>query len=149
MASTEAAMMGKPSIVCGYAKEEMDRLVPKEYRMPTNYVDPENLGKMIKKLITDTKLRRESGLKMKEFFENNANGHKSAQNFIKAVNGEFDHLLVAPDYIKYFWGTCANKKTRLKRINSVIKEKGISGLCLDDKPTLLRSLLDFLNEQRI
>ena len=145
-ASTEAAMMGKPSIVCGYAKKEMDILVPEEFRMPTNYVNPENLGEMIKKLVTNTKFRRESGLKMKKFFENNSNAVKSAQNFIKAINGKFDHLLVSPDRIKYFWGTCANKKTRLKRIKSVIKEKGISGLCLDDKPLLEKSLLAFLSK---
>ena len=55
-ASTEATMMGKPSIVCGYAKKEMDILVPEEFRMPTNYVNPENLGEMIKKLVTNTKI---------------------------------------------------------------------------------------------
>ena len=36
--------------------------------MPTN-CKPENLGEMIKKLVTNTKFRRESGLKMKKFLK--------------------------------------------------------------------------------
>ena len=147
VASTEAAMMGKPAVVCGYGLKEMNRLIPQEFRMPTNFVEPANLSKMLIKLITNPKYREQSALKMQRFYKEKTNNKNVARNFVKAINGDFNNLLVLSENINYFLGAGADKKIIISQIQSVVDFAGISGLCLNDNPNLLNNFQKFLNKQ--
>ncbi|MCG8544523.1 MAG: hypothetical protein MJE12_09970, partial [Alphaproteobacteria bacterium] len=57
--ATEAVVLGRPAIVAGYGREELDRFVPKDAVLPALYCHPNDFGALLEKMVADPAYRAE------------------------------------------------------------------------------------------
>ncbi|MCW1966981.1 MAG: hypothetical protein KIH69_002520 [Anaerolineae bacterium] len=144
--ATEAAWFGKPAIVGGYAKEELDRFVIPEDRPPTHYCHPDEIEHAIEKLITDTTYRLSLGKRAYEFVSTRWTPKQVAGNILKLIKEDYpQHWLFDPKELTFAHGGCMPDDMAKHMVKALIELDGVEALCLSDKPQLEALFIEFAN----
>lgn len=138
---TEAAMLGKATVVGGYAADE-DFGVPAECIPPAIRTRPELLVETLAEVI-DSKRYRKVGASALSFVRDRLGQKAVASRFMKLLEDGSGLGMVDPAGIRYFHGWGFPKEAHKKYLGDFIGKFGIEALCLDDKPELRRLMLDF------
>ena len=139
---TEAAFLGKPTLVAGeYAAYIEDEVSP-EYIAPSEFVLPKDLKKAAIRLIEDENYRKSLGKKAKEYVERNCTCKIVAEKYMRLINDDVpESWMMNPANIRYLWGGGAPIQKVKENVQAYIQKYGESALCVDDKPILRRKYL--------
>ena len=146
---TEAAINRVPTVTSGYfasyAKEILGELMP-----PSCYCVPDNLEKELRDLIDNKEKRISLGKKAYEFVTENWSTEQVVQKFVQIINNDVpDDWYYDPYICEYPYGEGISK-TDLKRvIKRLIKEVGLNGLYINDKPKLLNKYMQLCDEKNV
>lgn len=141
--ATEAAWMGKPVIICGYAVELWEKILPPELRPPTCYVHPDKLSDAIRQLATDAQYRKDLGRRAQQFVQERWHPAKIAQRYLDLAQGNVRaEWLCDPATIDYIHGCCVSESDLREMIRQVLEIGGPGALQLDDKPALRDKLIE-------
>lgn len=148
MFSLEAAMLGKPSIVCGYGKKELDRFIPEEAVVPTYFCHPDELEQAIEKLVQDRAFREELAKRAKSFAERRASAPAVAERLLRVATGNAPaNWFFDPHDLNYFQGLGGTEEQIRETIRRLIAYGGVEALQVGDKPELEQRLVAFANDK--
>lgn len=137
--ATEAAFLGKPTIVGGYYSDYVMKDYEAKYIPPSLFCHPDKLEESIEKLIKQEKYRKYLGARAQSFVQRNWRPKKVAERFIRILTGNIPmDWNYDPREIKYLNGYGLSEKRLKKILQSIIRKKGIKALGLSDKPELER-----------
>ncbi|MDB6058319.1 MAG: putative aminotransferase, class-II [Verrucomicrobiales bacterium] len=143
--ATEAAFLGKATVIGTNARDELIKVTPPEMLAPTVLCLPEEIEPTIERLIVDEKLRRTCGEKARRFVETHYGPLNVAENFLKIINGSVPaNWFFDPNSIEYVFGYGYEKADVKKRVHELVQQFGTSALCLDDKPQMRDRFLNLL-----
>jgi hypothetical protein len=140
--AADAAMFGRPTIVSGYAWDELRLVLPEEAFAPSELCSPETLEDAIVRLLTDDEHRIALGARARAFVEGRWSATAVAQRLLDLLDGpapaEWIH---EPSELRYVlgWGQPAERSAELVR--AVVERGGIAALGLSDKPVAERLVL--------
>lgn len=140
----EAGFFGKPAVVAGYGLKNLNRIIPKE-NLPVSVIcHPDELEKIIEKLIVDSEYRKEIGQKTRDFLLNNWSADKIAEKYEKLIQGNIpENWLMDPKEISYIHGYGLPEEKLKSILKEIIEKYGAPALCLSHRPDLERKFLDF------
>ena len=147
--AAEAARLGRPAIVCGYASEEFRRWIAPEALPPTLYCHPGELQDAIRRLATDADFRTDLGRRARAFFDVRCKPRDVATRYLSVLtqavpaDWRFD-----PNAITYVEGCGLAEERARARIAAVLASHGSLGLQLADKPALIQRMTDFATVRR-
>ena len=142
--SVEAMAFGRPAIVCGYGKDELDRFVPKDVAAPTLYTTPDLLIESLEKLVSDENFRNECGKSAYNFSREFSWANLQAKRFLQIAQGKApEQWFFEPKDVRYAAGVAAPEDVIARQIKMVVEKFGPAGLLLDDKPELRDTLIEF------
>ena len=143
----EAAFCGKAAIVGGYFGAIFERHTPKDDIPPTVVCCPDDLYKTCEALIKDASLRRELGVKARNFMVGHWSAAKVAERYLQLAEGQFpSSWLRDPMAVDYVLGAGLSKDAVVEAVRNVVTSAGASGLQLSDKPDLEAKFLRLLQE---
>jgi len=141
----EGACYGKPAVLGGYFSQQIHNYYNDDEIAPAHYVVPEDLKKGIEDLIVNPELRTEIGISAFNFVSRKYSPNKVAQNYLRIFSGnEEKHWYIDPNRIMYYNGSIPQNRLKIV-VSELINLFGDSVLQLNDKPKLLRSLVDFVS----
>lgn len=146
--ASEAAFAGKPVLVGSYAQAEFVQVAEKIGMPTTLFIRPEELEKMIERLIVDRDFRDKCAVEASEFIRRYWSPAAVAGRFLSIINGEtpaewwFD-----PKNLRYLHGWGAPEAKVASYVRKFVDRGGISALQLSDKPELERAFLKFAYER--
>jgi hypothetical protein len=142
--ATEAAFLGKPSVVAGYAESEVRRIFAADKIPPVHYCHPNEIEEAIEQLIVNREYRAELGARAKAFVETNWAPKKVAERYLQLIEGNMPQdWLYDPKDIVYLHGYGLSESSTEKFIKALIQDGGIEALQITDKPELARRFLQF------
>ena len=141
--AVEASWFAKPTVIAGYAAPFFENFsLP-----PTVYCHPDEIEKIIEKLIVNEELRVDIGLKSFEFVRENWAPPKVAEKYLKVINGESPpEWFYDPKTIQYIYGGVISKARAKKIITEVYKLGGRKAFQLSDKPELEQAFVDLVGK---
>lgn len=142
--ATEAAWLGKPTVLGGYATDLWEALLPPEETPPTLYRRPDEIEAAIEKLVVDRDYRLEFGRRARAFVEERWSPRLVAGRYLSLLNGDFpEGWIYDPARIRYLHGCCLPEYRARELVAAVIREGGVRALRLRDKPELERAFVEF------
>lgn len=142
--ATESAWYGKPTIICGYAKNLWNELLVKDAMPPTLYCHPDELEQSIKKLYEDTPYRLQLGQMAFEFVSRRWSPIEVAKRYLDVIDNKIPlEWYYDPVKINYTHGCCISEVVLKEFLKKYITEEGDTSLMLEDKPSLKKSFLEF------
>ncbi len=144
--SSEAALLGVPSIVGGYyaptiRQDNFDVTLP-----PNEFVHPDQFEETIRKMIDDKEHRVKIGEMTKEFIQTNWCPDIVAQKFLKLINDEVPkEWYYNPSDISYIHGGGVSEERLRKVMPQIIEKHGEDSLLLDHNPKLLIAIRKLIN----
>ena len=146
--ATEAAYFGKPSIIAGYAWDEIAAIINPEFLPPSNRCTPEELELKIKSFIEDKALLEDSGNALKLFMENQWNIKNVAKHYIDLIENNInEELLFDPQKVLYIYGSGTSKENLIQHISHIIQVYGRNSLQLSDRSDLEKKFLNLIKSQ--
>ena len=147
--STEAAFFRKPSIVGGYAHDELNRYADKIGFPMATYTTPEDLESMIRRLIDDPKFRRDCGDRAHEFVRSYWEPQAVAGRILTILRDEAEHdWWVDPYSLTYLEGLGTSRGRLRAFLREYIDACGEDALQLADKPMLKQRFLEFASKKQ-
>jgi len=142
--ATEAAFFGKPAVVAGYAREELERAFPPEKRPPVLFCHPEEIEAGIEHLVTDEEARSDLGRRARQFVRSHWAPRKVAEAFLAMIeNRAPQEWFYDPADIRHVRGMGLPEHRCRALVREVIETGGVEALCLSDKPDLERRFVEF------
>lgn len=103
--ATEAAALGKPSVVGGLGWEILNSFVHSGYRPPFFQINPDELKGTLEFLIKNPEAVTKMGLKVKDYIKNNLQAAKVAKRYRTILEDQIDdNWFFDPKNISYMWG---------------------------------------------
>ena len=145
--ATEAASLGKPSVVGGYACDEVLR-IPGTYEPgdfpPVEFCHPDRFEEAVERLIVDVAHRQALGQRAREFVSTNWTPVAVARRYLDLIEGTVpDGWAFDPRRIRYFAGTGMPESVARTGVRRLIEAYGTGALCLLDKPEMEAALVAF------
>lgn len=141
--ATEAVVLGRPVIVAGYGREELDRFVPPEAALPALYAHPDDFATVLEKMVADPVFRAEQR-RNAEKFAPHRHAISVAERFVRLIEGKApDDWFFDAGAIRYLHGVAGHETKIIRRIGQLVDAFGSGALCLDDKPQLRDRLVAF------
>jgi len=142
--AAEAARLGKPSVVCGYAGEEFSRIYPDGCIPPSWYSHPSKLKDSILNLHKNKRNAVELGQEAREFVCELWNAKRVAQRFMRIFEADIpNNWWYDPKNIGYLHGAGLSEERVKEILRGVIKAGGLWGLQISDKQKLQERLVEF------
>ena len=145
--ATEAASLGKPSVVGGYACDDVlaiDGIYPPEDFPPVQFCHPDRIEEAIEQLITDVPYRLELGRRAKAFVTVTWDPVAVAGRYVRMLEGGFPRTsLFDPRQVRYLAGTGMPESVAREGIRRLIDRHGADSLCLSDKPRMEAAFVAF------
>lgn len=143
--ATEAALLGKPSVVAGYAAAGVSRFIAAEDCPPTLYVEPAALKDAIRKMAMDHDFRAQMGSDAKDFVDHRWSIAEIGSRYNQLFSGTIpDSWWCTPEDVEYVHGYGLSEKTLIEIIEGLVSAHGEAALGLDDKPVLKRKYLELI-----
>ena len=145
--ATEAVVLGRPVIVAGYGREELDRFVPAETVLPALYGHPDDFAAVLEKMVADPAFRAEQRRKA-EAFAPRRHAISVAERFVQLIEGKApDDWFFDAGELRYVQGVAGHETQIMRRIGQLVDAFGSGALCLDDKPQLRDRLVAFVQAE--
>ena len=142
MLAIEALSMGKAAVVCGYARDELERWIPADAAPPTIFSHPDELYASLRKLVSDPAYRLAAGRAGREFYERHSKPVRVAERLLAILRQQapaswsFD-----PRDIRYFGGVAGPEERIAETTLRLADTCGPASLCLEDKPQLRDAMI--------
>ena len=144
--AAEAALAGKPAVVCGYYSDFYENDLPEKIRPPSLYCHPRQLKEAIRKLVCDATFRRELGKEAQNFVQSNWSPRKVAERYLLLARGEIpDEWVYSPERNQYFLGMGLEEGALHSLIQDYLRRFGPGGLGLDANLGLREKVVEFSN----
>lgn len=141
--ATEAAFFGKPVIVGGYFSLAAANWIPKGMMPPTVFVHPDDFEDELEKLIVCKELREKVGKACQKFVREKWSIDAVARRIDLIISGHVsDDWWVTPESLNYVDGGAISFERRVGIVREIYERFGEGAFFLDDKPALLKQLLD-------
>lgn len=142
--SSEAAILGKPSINGTYGISELRRFLPHEAVLPTYLIEPEQFLDALKALVADKAAREQLGRSARSFVTARNTQKAVAERLLLIASGAAPQTWYFDPYeIGYVYGVAGSKDEVRRAIVSTLETGGIPALQLDDKPKLRDAIVEF------
>ncbi|HUU09799.1 MAG TPA: glycosyltransferase [Phycisphaerae bacterium] len=142
--ATEAAFFGKPSVVGGYAGEELERFFPPDRRPPVLNRHPDDVAQAVERLVTDEAFRLDLGRRASEFVRTRYAPAAVAAAYLRIIQGDVPpEWLCDPATIRHVRGMGLPEDRCRRLVREVIEAGGVGALQLADKPDLQRRFVEF------
>lgn len=142
--AAEAAALGRPAIVGGYAWDDLRRVTPPELMPPSHLCRPEELADAIRQLAGDRVYRRELGERSRRYVAERWAPSAVARRFLALFAGEApESWWFDPARVEYTRGMGMSERAAAGSIRAVVETSGAAGLGVSDKPDLERRLVAF------
>jgi len=142
--ATEAACLGKASIVGSYYVPYINNDVEKDFIPPSVFCLPEELESKIDFFINNLTQITEIGKESQNFVKNNWDSRIVAKKYLNIVEGKISKKSYFSPYdIEYINGVGSSKSKLKNFLKNYLKKYGEKGLCLDDKPFLIEKIKKF------
>lgn len=138
----EAAWFGRPVVVGGYAADLWRRLLPEAELPPTHYVRPEDFQAEVRRLITDSAMRLESGRRHRQFMDTAWAPAAVAERYLRLLRNDIpsDWWIDVDDALSPFgWGF--PQPLLVEYVTRYIQSGGTAALGLDHVPERERRLV--------
>jgi glycosyltransferase involved in cell wall biosynthesis len=140
--ATEAAMLGKPSVVCGYDLKGLRRHISETMWPPALTSVPEDIEGAIETLAKDEHLRRMLGREAQRFVLESWKAENVAARYSKLLHRQPEELWwLDPLSVTYIYGACQPKSLTVKHMSELVRLYGASVLQIDHRPELLEACL--------
>lgn len=140
--ATEAAWLGRATLVAGYALSELESLIPDGMVPPSVTCRPDELETALASLLTDPQRFHNIGIQANEFVRNKWEASAVALRYLRIVHGDIPaNWWVTPGEVKYVQGMGLSETEIQKVVMNMVERKGIRSLHLDHRPDLLAMLL--------
>jgi glycosyltransferase involved in cell wall biosynthesis len=142
--ATEAAFLGKPSVIGGYAPEIIIQALGGEEMSPSIFCHPDELEKTIEALLLDKDLTRKLGEKARRFVEENWAPSKVAERYLRIINDDVpDSWIFEPRSCRHVHGCGLSEEKAKEMVRNMIERGGREALQLSDKPELEAMFVEF------
>jgi hypothetical protein len=145
----EAALAGKPAVVCGYYSAHLETDLAPYMRPPSLYCHPEQLEDAIRLLAVDSIRRKQLGAEAKEFVEKHWSPRAVATRYLLLAKGEPvpSEWMYQPEQNRYFLGMGIDEDSLRKVLQQYLNQFGESALGIDAAPELKRRVLAFASQE--
>jgi hypothetical protein len=149
--AAEAALAGKPAVVCGYYSAHHEADLAPYMRPPSLYCQPERLEDAIRSLALDSTRREHLGAQAKEFVESNWSPRAVAGRYVMLAAGEPvpSEWMYHPEQNQYFLGMGIDDRSLQKVLQQYLNRFGESALGIDAAPELKRRVLAFASKNNL
>jgi hypothetical protein len=142
--ATEAATIGVPAIVGGYAWPELNRIYSGDAMPPVEQCHPDDLEAAIERLATDGAYRRALGHRAKQFISQEWSPVQIASRYLGLLRGEKPpSLMYDPASVRYLCGVGLAQDDVRALVAETIEVGGLHALQLHDKPRLAAAFASF------
>lgn len=142
--AAEAACLGKPAVIGGYAGREIARVYPEGTVPPTVYCRPEELAETIESLVVDPEKRQRIGAAARKYYDDNWGARAVAERFARLIEGDIPNEWMADvSDIRYVCGYGLTEQGAREAVRRLIEFGGRAALCVSDKPALEQRFVDF------
>jgi hypothetical protein len=142
--ATEAAFLGKPAVIGGYAPEIIQQALGSEVMSPSLFCHPDQIEKAIESLIVDKELRTELGERARRFVEQNWAPRKVAERYLRIINDDVPQSWIfEPRTCRHVHGCGLSEEKAKEMVRNMIEEGGREALQLSDKPELEAKFVEF------
>jgi hypothetical protein len=146
---TEAAYLGKPSVVGGYLAEDLPQFLSASDIPPTLFVLPEQLQCAIERLVNDEGCRTELGKQAQKFVHERWSSREVARRYMLLFQDDIPaDWWVEPGLISYCHGFGMPNSKLSKLVDALRQRYGRESLCLTDKPLLEARLFAMVDKTR-
>lgn len=141
---TEAALLGKPTIVGGYEAERIKQALGIEADPPSLFCQPEEIEKAIETLLRDVEFRRELGRRARSHVEENWTPRQVAERYLRLISGDIPQgWMFDPNLTRHVHGCGLSEEKAKEMIRNMVEHGGRASLQLSDKPELEARLVEF------
>ena len=141
--ATEAAWMGRATLVAGYALPELENFIPDGMVPPSVTCRPEELETALASILRHPQKFHEIGVQAREFVRKEWEASAVALRYLRILRGDIPaSWWVAPRDVRYVKGMGTTEMEIQKAVANMVSRKGVSSLHLDHRPDLLARLLD-------
>jgi hypothetical protein len=135
--ATEAAQLGRPTLVGGYFAAEMPESLGGQPAPPTRFVVPEAFETTLEALVRDANARTALGHAAREFVLSHWDCGQVAQRVLRLLQGERPQTwCYDPSRVSYLAGCGLTAEAARERVRTLLAYGGPSALHLSDKPAL-------------
>lgn len=128
MVGTEAAALGKPTIISGYGWpqwEEWARRNGEASMPPVIRATPSTLKSVVENAIANKKATAQVGLNAKEFVEKVWSPTAVAAKYLSVIAGKSsERWALSPEEVSYLWGAGVSQENVLRMVNALMKSGG-------------------------
>ncbi|HVT05045.1 MAG TPA: hypothetical protein VHL58_16905 [Thermoanaerobaculia bacterium] len=143
--ATEAAVLGKPSIVGMYGFEKLQSYCPASTIPPSYLCHAESVEKAIETLLTDEGLRRDLAQRARHFVETHWSPVEVGRRFRRLIEDDIPpEWWFEPGRIDYLHGWGLTEERLRFVVGKLVEAGGVSALQLGDKPALERAFLNLI-----
>ena len=140
----EGCSLGRPTVVGSYAFEEIDRLIPEEFWLPSCRTHPDSLEDSLETLVQDASSRLAIGKRAREIALAQASPRAVAERFLRLVDGRAPaNWFYHPNDVQAVSGFGGTEAVIRNMIAGVIDRGGVPALCLHGKDKLVARLTAF------
>ena len=142
--ATEAAFLGKPAVIGGYAPEIIIQALGGGEMAPSIFCHPDEIEKTIESLLRDKDQTRRLGEKAKQFVEENWAPSKVAERYLKIINNDVPQSwILDPRSCRHVHGCGLPEEKAKEMVRKIIEGGGRQALQLSDKPELENMFVEF------
>jgi glycosyltransferase involved in cell wall biosynthesis len=147
--ATEAAFLGKPAVVGGYAAELIKRTLGADALPPSVFCHPDEIERAIESLVIDEQFRRELGERARQYVEENWAPAKVARRYLRLIAGDVPaEWGFSPRESRNVHGCGLPEEKAREMVRAVIERGGREALQLSDKPELEAMFVEFAYSQQ-
>lgn len=135
----EAAQLGRPVIVAGYAWHDLKTCLPEEAWPPSIICHPDEVEECLRRFLDAGPSEwAAAGRRGYDFLRDRWTARLCAERFLQAVHEpEKCDFWVDPLACRYVWGCGMHAAEIIEAAQIVMRVAGPGGFCLDEKPDLL------------
>ncbi|MEO8610200.1 MAG: hypothetical protein ABI690_20060 [Chloroflexota bacterium] len=148
--ATEAASMGKASIVAGYDLESLEQQIPAGFVPPVHICHPDDIEAAIEKLIADRIYRLELGQRAQMFVEQHWAISKLAARFKKVIEDTIPEdwwYDPAQNQTAYLHGGGISEARLIPFLRAFLRQGSRTALQVSDKPALEQQFVELASAE--
>jgi glycosyltransferase involved in cell wall biosynthesis len=145
MLATEAAMLGKPTVVGSYYEAGYERDNPDPERPPSLFVPPEKVKDAVRRLVEDPDYRLALGARARDFVLRERSPAAVARRVLDVIESRIPPSWVSnPARNSYIWGWGLPMAAWRAQLAAYVERNGFGALLLDDKPAVAAKIRERL-----
>jgi len=142
--AAEAAALGKPAVVGGYAAGVLSTYVSRDDMPPSMFVHPDDLESAIHKMVVDAEFRQEMGRRAYDFIARRWSRDVVAGRYLRLLSGDVPNSWwYDPADIRYVHGAAIPEKHARRLVATMVENYGPSSLQISENEGLVKAFVRF------